>query len=70
MLTNISTILQEDKEVLLRNTARVNAILWRVKHLVEIIPIQLPEKFEGSSDGCPTLKTQICDNGEFTRLDQ
>jgi hypothetical protein len=48
-----------------RNSARVNAILWRVKHLVEIIPIKLPEQFEGSPDGCPTLRTQIQDDGEF-----
>ncbi|CAG0916750.1 unnamed protein product [Notodromas monacha] len=56
----------EDKEVILRNTARVNEILWRVKHLVQIIPVQLPENFQGSPDGCPTYKTQIKDNGVFT----
>lgn len=51
---------KSNEYVIVKNIPEINALLWRVKHLVKIVPITFPNGFPEDSNG-----TYLKDNGEL-----
>ncbi|KYQ58356.1 39S ribosomal protein L30, mitochondrial [Trachymyrmex zeteki] len=51
-----------DNPVIVKNTPQMCAMLWRVKHLVKIVPIKLPDKLPTADD---LNGTYLHENGTF-----
>lgn len=58
--TNI--LLQSSEPAIVKNTPEMCALLWKVKHLVKIIPIRLPDKLPTEDD---MNATYLHENGTF-----
>jgi len=49
--------------VIVKNTPNMCSMLWKVKHLIEVIPIQLPDKLPSVDD---LSGTYLHHNGTFS----
>lgn len=47
-------LLQKSDPVFVKNTPEICAMLWRVKHLVKIVPVKLPENLPNTVDDLTT----------------
>ncbi|CAG0880454.1 unnamed protein product [Darwinula stevensoni] len=66
ILKDFGLLLKGNPVAVVKNTPKTNALLWKVKHLVEITPIEIPENLpmRGANGEAP-WGTQLTDDGQF-----
>lgn len=60
ILQDLRLLGRSEEIVILKNIPEINRRLWRVKHLVEIVPITFPDGFPNDNRG-----TYLKENGEL-----